>query len=245
MNPKASKSKYTVSILMPAYNTEMFISRAINSFLRQTYKDSELIIVNDGSQDQTLKTINKYCQKYSQRIKVINNPYQKGIPQSRNIALACAQGKYIGHLDSDDFLKKNAIEIAVQALSKKKVSLVYSGYFIVDENGHLISKYLAPKFNKNKLSKIGWQHFGMYKKSVALKVGGFNEKLITCSDGDFFIKIAKKFSCQNIGDYLYYYRWHKKNIGHSRVPCSKCQKKKFCAYYPIWKKEKKKFTITV
>lgn len=225
-----------VSIIMPARNAEKFIDQAINSFLKQDYKNKELIIVDDASADKTAFIAEQYVKKYS-NIRLVKNKQQLGIPKTRNIALHKANGKYIGHLDADDLLKKHALKIAVKTIEKEKAALVYSGYNIIDQNNKETGKrVLARHFDRKKLHLLGWQHFGLYKKSVAMNVGGFNEKLITCSDGDLFMKIAQKYKCTRINDYLYYYRIHKHNIGHTRPECFDCTKQKVCEYFGVWNK---------
>ena len=235
-NKKQDKKEPLVSIIMPAMNNESFISKSIKSFLKQNYKNKELIIVDDNSNDKTAKISQKFSKKYKTIILIKNKKHQ-GISKSRNTALNAAQGEYIGHLDSDDLLKKNAVKEAVKHICKKDYALVYSNYLIFGKTKEEVRK--SPRFNKKKISKIGWRHFGLYRKDIALKVGGFNEKLVTCSDGDLFIKIALKYPCKKIEKTLYRYRIHKNNIGHTRNHCLECKKKKKCTYFKIWKKENK------
>src|SRR3989338_955315 len=220
-----------VSIIMPARNADKYISQAIDSVIKQSYQHWELNIVNDASSDKTKEIIDEYAQKDS-RIKVFNNQTQQGIPKTRNIALSNSKGNVIGHLDADDILKPKAIEKTI-AQFDEKTALVYSGYIFLDKYCKQTGKFMAQKFDLKKIKELGWQHFGMYKKSAAISVGGFNEKLITCSDGDLFMKIAQKYECKRVRKYLYYYRIHDTNIGYKRPFCSVCDKQKVCEYYKI------------
>jgi glycosyltransferase involved in cell wall biosynthesis len=232
---KKNKKEPLVSILMPAYNSERYIETAIKSVLAQSYKDWELLIVDDGSEDETKEIINAFHNQ-DKRIRVISNKKRLGIPKSRNIGLRKSRGSLCCHLDSDDYIRKDAIKKMVKMFKKKNSALIYSKYSSVDERGKLIRKEKAPRFSRRKIANIGWQHFGMYKRDIALAVGGFNEALITCSDGDLFVKIAKKYPCKRYNRYLYFYRWHDKNIGHSRPKCYECKKKKVCNYFKEWNK---------
>ncbi|MEK6969614.1 MAG: glycosyltransferase [Nanoarchaeota archaeon] len=229
------KAEPLVSIIMPARNSEKFIAKAIKSVLDQNYKNIELIVVDDASTDNTYN-LAKIFSESNPKITLIRNRKKLGIPKSRNIALNCSRGKYVGHLDADDYLKQTAVKRTVKIAEKNKAALVYSNYIKIDENKKVTKKIRSPKFDSKRVPLIGWRHFGMYTKEAALAVGGFNEKLITCSDGDLFVKIAKQFTCQRIDRFLYYYRLHSNNVGLNRPHCSECKKNKDCAYYTEWRK---------
>ena len=100
-----------VSVIIPAYNNEAFLYTCIDSVLNQTYNNYEIIIVNDGSEDDTLYVAKEYEKKY-ECITVIDNP-NKGQGYTRNYALTLAKGDYILFLDSDDFLEPVTLEVAV------------------------------------------------------------------------------------------------------------------------------------
>lgn len=94
--------KKRFSVIICAYNIEAYVSKAIESVLNQTFKDYELILVNDGSKDNTLNILKEYESKNGDRIKVIDNVINLGLSKSRNIAISQANGEYIVHLDGDD-----------------------------------------------------------------------------------------------------------------------------------------------
>lgn len=94
-------SRPMVSVIMPTYNRQKFLPRAIDSILAQTYKDFEFIIVDDGSTDNSIHLLKDYAQK-DERIRVIRNKENKGISYSRQLGLNAARGKYIAIMDSDD-----------------------------------------------------------------------------------------------------------------------------------------------
>lgn len=100
--PKSKNSNLPyVSVIMPAYNVEQFIGTSIESILKQTFEDFELIIINDGSKDNTAKIVEKYA-KQDNRIRFINNKENKGLVSVLNEGLDIARGKYIARMDSDD-----------------------------------------------------------------------------------------------------------------------------------------------
>lgn len=124
-----------LSIILPAYNGEIYISDMIESVLAQTYRYFELIIVNDGSKDRTLEICEKYAQK-DNRITIINQE-NKGICGARNAGLEVASGEYIGFLDQDDKIKENMFEQLIYHIEKSKSDMVISGkyYTVVKQNG--------------------------------------------------------------------------------------------------------------
>ncbi len=116
-----------ISIIMPAYNVEKYIEEAILSILNQNFNDYELIIINDGSNDNTFSVINKYNKKYS-KIKIINQK-NNGLSEARKNGLDIAQGKYIYFMDSDDILEPNALNIMANKIKSNKECYVFNAKF--------------------------------------------------------------------------------------------------------------------
>lgn len=116
-----------VSIVMPAYNASKFISESIESVLKQTYKNWELIIVNDCSKDNTEEIIKSYSNNDS-RIKYYNQKTNLGISEARNKAIIEAKGEYIAFLDSDDLWKKRKLEEQIKFMEEKKINFSYTDY---------------------------------------------------------------------------------------------------------------------
>lgn len=122
-----------VSIIMPLYNGEKFIEITLESVLKQTYKNWELLITNDGSKDNSPKIAEKYAEK-DERIKLFNQ-INKGSAAARNNSLREAKGKYIVFLDSDDIWENNFLEEQIKFLKEKNASLVFSSYRRINEEG--------------------------------------------------------------------------------------------------------------
>lgn len=110
-----------ISVLMPAYNCESTIVEAIESILKQTFDDFELIIINDGSTDKTLEKIKQFSDR---RIKIINNEHNFGIIKSLNIGLSVALGEYIARMDSDDISMPNRLEKQIKYLDTHKDTIL-------------------------------------------------------------------------------------------------------------------------
>jgi glycosyltransferase involved in cell wall biosynthesis len=123
-----------VSIVTPAYNSERFIADAINSVLKQTFTDWELLIVNDGSTDKTQSIVEEYSQK-DNRIKLLNHSTSQGAGVSRNLAIKEAKGDYIAFLDADDIWKPNKLEKQIKLFKKTSTAVCFSSYELINEKG--------------------------------------------------------------------------------------------------------------
>jgi len=117
-----------VSIIIPVYNVEKFLRECLDSVVNQTLKDIEIICINDCSPDNSLKILEEYASK-DNRIKIIDNETNLGLGQSRNNAIKVATGDYIMFLDSDDWLKLNACELAYNQISKNNNDFVHFEVF--------------------------------------------------------------------------------------------------------------------
>ncbi len=229
-----------VTIMMPTRNRSNFIIGAIGSVLHQSYDNWELVVFDDCSTDITTELV-KTLAEFDNRIKYYKTSKRLGLPKSRNKILALARGELIGHLDDDDILHENAIKKMVSEFNKNpKLALVYSDFIMIDEKNNKIKEDMSFDFDRNKLAYLGFRHFTMYKKSIALEIGGFNEN-VWCEDGDLFMRIAIKYECKRVPEFLYFYRYHKTNFGRKRPACKDCNKTHKCDYFKIWTKEYRKF----
>lgn len=133
-----------VSIIMPLYNGEKFIEITLESVLKQTYKNWELLITNDGSKDSSPNIVEKYIEK-DKRIKLFNQ-VNKGSAAARNNSLKEANGKYIVFLDSDDIWEDNFLEKQIKFLKEKDASLVFSSYKRINEDGkEILDPFIVPE----------------------------------------------------------------------------------------------------
>lgn len=121
-----------ISIIVPVYNGEKYIERCVDSLIRQTYKNIEIIIVNDGSTDDTLKILNKYA-KEDNRIVVITKE-NSGVTETRNIGIQKSSGDYLCFCDADDWYEPDMCETLIEAIKKYNVKVAVCGYIRVEEN---------------------------------------------------------------------------------------------------------------
>lgn len=136
-----------VSVIIPVYNAEKYIEKAIYSILNQTYDDFEIILVNDCSTDSSVEKVKIIADS---RIKLYNNEVNHGIAYTRNRALSLASGEYIALFDDDDLMPINRLELEVNYLDEHTAIDLVGGHMrYIDEQGRPISKYTKPFFNPN------------------------------------------------------------------------------------------------
>lgn len=123
-----------VSVIIPAYNVSGYIDRCIRSALDQTLKEIEIIVVNDGSKDDTLEKIRAYAS--DPRLVILNKP-NGGLSSARNAGLVKARGEYLFHLDGDDFLEKDGLKFMYEEAVKTKADIVLCHALIDDDQGKI------------------------------------------------------------------------------------------------------------
>ena len=205
-----------VSVILCVYNRKDILERALNSVIKQTFKDYELIIVDDGSTDEVEKLIFPYLKKH-QNFKYIRHS-NCGLPLSRNKGILIAQGQYITFIDSDDEYKKEHLEQMVFFMKENPdVDLIHSSCEVI---GNEDDMWLVDARDKTKLIHIkdcvvGPTFFG--KKEVFIEMDGFKE-LSYAEDFDFYNRLISsgKFKIHKLNEKTYiYYRNVKNSITNS------------------------------
>lgn len=135
-----------ISVIIPVYNSKNFLKKSINSIIDQTYKEIEVILVDDGSTDGSDKICDRFCER-DPRINVIHIK-NGGVSHARNVGIACARGKYIVFVDSDDWVDSEYIEKAVEKINKNPVDILFTPY-IREYKNNPRKNYI---FNKRKFS---------------------------------------------------------------------------------------------
>lgn len=195
-----------VSVLIPTYNVSKYINEAIGSILEQTYKNLEVIIVDDGSSDGTYELLEVLARTDS-RIKLFKNLENMRIVETLNFALKIAKGEYIARMDGDDISLPERIAKQVEFLNTNKdVDLVGLNVIAIDDDGHELKrlKYSSNPINANQLVEYfsPVPHFWLARTSTYQKVG--NYRIATVEDYDFLLRMSTlglKFC--NIQEFLY------------------------------------------
>lgn len=151
-----------VSIIMPIYNVERYLEKAIKSVLNQTHKNIELILVNDGSPDNSIQ-ICQYYEGKNDRVYLINQE-NKGVGYARNAGLARATGTYIYFIDSDDYIDANLIEDNVKVAKETAADLVVFGFIeeLTSQDGKTTKRIKTPKQTFSKSKEHFRNHFNAY-----------------------------------------------------------------------------------
>lgn len=139
-----------ITIIVPVYNTEKYLERCIMSIITQNLKEIEIIIVNDGSLDNSYKIIDEFTKK-DDRIKVINQK-NKGLSSARNRGIRIAQGEYILHIDSDDWIEQNYLKDTYEKAKKEDLDIVITDFFLDFDNGKTEYKKDLNLLEKNYIS---------------------------------------------------------------------------------------------
>lgn len=138
-----------ISVIIPIYNMEKYLSRCLDSVIKQTYSNLEIILVNDGSVDRSLD-ICKYYQKKDSRIIIINK-VNEGVSIARNTGIEAATGKYIGFVDPDDWIESNMYENMIKTIEKYKCNIAFCNYSKDRKNSRTLKRI---KVKKNVLGKL-------------------------------------------------------------------------------------------
>ena len=201
-----------VSVVIPCYNQAHFLSEAIESVLCQTYKDFEVIVVDDGSEDDTQEVASKYSAK-DPRVRLIRQE-NRGLAGARNRGLSESRGEYVVFLDSDDRLLEEALEVGVRELEAHPKCAFVSGQFraIAADGSHFWRPY-DPPVERDGYSMLLQYCFGMpavvmYRRWVFAEVGGFDDSVDAAADWDLYLRVARRFPIYHHGQVIAEYRQH-------------------------------------
>ncbi len=215
-----------VSVIIPAYNAGSFIPQTLDSVLSQTYKNIEVIVVDDGSQDQTPQLVQSIAER-DDRVLLFRQT-NKGVAAARNSAIERSRGEYIAPIDADDIWHPQKIEKQVQCVLQgvPSVGLVYSWWINVDEEGSII--YSAPKWRVEgevyeeliSLNFVGNASVPLIRRACIEHVGGYNSRLRErggqgCEDWDLSLRIAEHYQLRVVPAYLVAYRSTKSNMARN------------------------------
>lgn len=201
---------HLISIVLPVYNGEKFLKEAIWSCLNQSYDNFELIIVNDFSRDRTLTIAEEWAAKDS-RIKIINNSYNKKLPESLNVGHHLAKGEFITWTSDDNILKKDFLKLLYIEIQKENCDVVYSNYDIIWEDGSLKREHVTGPITKLLFGDCIGASF-LYRKKVFTEIGGYNPELFLVEDYHFFFKASLVFRFKHLEENLYKYRIHGESL---------------------------------
>ena len=201
-----------VTVYIASHNYGRFAEEAIASVFRQTMSDWELLLINDGSSDDTKKIFDRYAD--ADRVQVIHTD-GIGLPSVNNLALRNARGKYLVRLDADDYFDENILLILSNYLDHDDdLAVVFPDYYLVDENGGIFSHEWRSRLHlKDKvLDEPPNGACTMIRAEVLRKVGAYREDLGAQDGLDLWLKIKDSYGSRNVNLPLFYYRRHGLNL---------------------------------
>ena len=199
-----------VSIVIAVYNREKYLGIAVDSVLRQTCQDWELIISDDGSIDGTLDMAHNFA-LYDDRIRVLTAEHQ-GAVYALIAGFNAARGEFVCQVDSDDLIEPPALELTIKALDDDiECGMVYTNYIDIDANGQKQRpgyRCGIPYSMERLLTDFMTFHFRLIRKSIYDKIGGFNTQFNNIEDYDLCLRLSEVTNIKKINEYLYLYRFH-------------------------------------
>lgn len=212
------RQKPLVSVILPVYNGSSFVAEAIQSILNQTYQNLELIIVNDGSTDNTLAILKRFKDDYPQKIKVISYLRNQGESAAANIGFKIAKGEFIARMDADDVSYPERLEKQVDFMLKNP-NMIVSGTQadVINEKGDVVGKKTFPLYHQNIYSSYGYYHPMLHPSCIFRRSLLPNKKQLWSNthepNDDYytFFGLLRFGKFANTSDTLIGYRVHKSN----------------------------------
>ncbi|MGN5653221.1 glycosyltransferase family 2 protein [Bacillus sp. Brlt_9] len=201
-----------VSVIVPLYNAEKYIEETMESILNQTYKNIEIVIVDDGSKDRSSSIVKNLKKKYPEQIKYILQENQ-GVSVARNTGIENASGEYISFLDSDDLWHPTKIEKQITSMQKNNMNACYCGYMnFYEETGERVEN--TTNFVKGNMTKAFLTHqvfaqtsTWIFKKSIVMDHNiRFTPGCSWGEDLEFLFKLMSVTNVCYVDEYLTYYR---------------------------------------
>lgn len=207
-----------VSVIIPAYNASKYIVETVESVLNQTYPNIELILVNDGSTDETAEILKPIIQNNSQ-IQYYEKP-NSGVCDTRNEGYNYSKGEFVIFLDADDLLHSQMIESCLTKMKNDtSINVIFVKGQVIDENSNKTNRYIETNTITKQSDILMWREGysvmpspTIIKRIVLEDVGLWDSSFSTAADQDLFIRISTKYSIVGLKEVLFYYRIHSNNM---------------------------------
>lgn len=206
-----------ISVVIPTYNAARYVGAAVDSVLAQTFTDLEVLVVDDGSEDNTREVLAPYGQP-------VRYLYQEnaGVSAARNLGIAKSRGRYVAFLDADDTWLPGKLELQRSALTcMPGVGACYSAHIVADEDLSPLGVQRSPRragaledllFRGN---VVGTPSTVIVERELLERVGGFDPAFSQCADWDMWVRVARHTEFAYIGEPLVTYRQHANNMSRN------------------------------
>jgi len=211
-----SASDPRVSIVLPVHNGAAYLEQAISSIRSQTFRDFELICVDDGSTDETPEILARQARSDC-RIRVITNRPNKGLPGALNTGFAAARGSLHCWTSDDNIARPQMLERLVAALdAHPEAAIAHANYSVIDAGGAVMGlQKVGPASEILLGNRIGAAF--LYRAEVTRTLGGYDEGLFGVEDYDFWLRAARSFRFVTLDEDLYLYRRHEGSLTDQRA----------------------------
>lgn len=201
-----------VSIVLPTHNGEQYIRQSIESVIKQSFLDWELIVINDYSSDLTAKIVQEYS-RLDNRVKLVENESNLKLPKSLNKGFSIAQGEYLTWTSDDNIFLPDAIQEMQDYLDKNhNIYMVCAEMDLIDKANNTISHFMQYSDDKVCIYNCIGACF-MYRRDVIKQIGGYDENMIYVEDYDYWLRIIQRYGTIGfINKTLYWYRFHKDSL---------------------------------
>ncbi len=208
MNRLDAKPK-RVSIVLPVYNGARFLRQSIESCLKQTYRDLELIVVDDGSKDDSIEIVKSYD---DDRLKLVCHETNRRLPAALNTGFAHSLGLYLTWTSHDNFYAPSGIAEMVNFIEEHpQVDFVFADEYRVDERDQILQEFKA-----GPLEQLGEENcLGgafLYRRTVYEKLGPYSEQVFLAEDYEYWLRASACFTLAHLERPLYYYRVHPNSL---------------------------------
>jgi glycosyltransferase involved in cell wall biosynthesis len=218
-----------VTVFIPVYNSEDYVAASLDSILNQTYSNLEILIINDGSSDQTEEII---CSYDDSRIRLLNNDENRGIPYTRNRGLEEARGKYLAVMDADDLALKNRMEVQVNYLEKNPEIDAVGSYF--KRIGNQFNKVVKRKWCKSDELQVALLFFNRIANPTAMirlasleeRKMKYNESFFVAQDYELWSRLTRTGKVEVIPEVLMNYRTGHDNVSKTSRDSDKQKRRK-------------------
>lgn len=231
-DPEDTSDQPLVSVVVPAFNASAYIERTLRSAIRQTYTALEIIVVNDGSTDDTAKRVEQIAMSDS-RIRLLTTP-NRGVAAARNTGIEASSGQFVAFLDADDLWHRTKIEKQVNALNRLPTqwAAVYALHYLINDEdeiiqggssdgarGYIYARHLSFKY-------VGNGSALLVRRDVAQEIGGFDSSYAAagiggCEDLDFELKLAARYFIEVVPERLVGYRKHPGSMSSNHLRMAK------------------------
>ena len=206
MDFSPNKDEITVSVIIPAFNAEKYIHETITSVLNQTFTNFEIIVVDDGSTDNTASIV----ESFGKKVKLYKRLNQ-GVSSARNYAVSKSKNNWLAFIDADDLWTDDKLNIQISSLNGASWSHTNSIYIGENQNGKISRSDLTPQYGGQVFEHLILNNFittstVMIKKDIFLNHHGFDETMIALEDWKLWLKIAEKETISYVEEPLAYYR---------------------------------------